>query len=109
ASRLYSAGCLITIKNSNSISTCSIPHPSSLIPHPSSLIPHLLSFIGHHIARTSNPALSSNRNVMSDEDLAILIVDDRPDKLLALSVALAEVCPSIVTADSGRAALKLLL
>jgi signal transduction histidine kinase/DNA-binding response OmpR family regulator len=46
---------------------------------------------------------------MPDEDLAILIVDDRPDKLLALSVALADVCPNIVTADSGRAALKLLL
>lgn len=46
---------------------------------------------------------------MSDEDLGILIVDDRHDKLLALSAALADVCPHIATADSGRAALKLLL
>ncbi|MGH7192335.1 MAG: response regulator, partial [Candidatus Saccharimonadales bacterium] len=43
------------------------------------------------------------------EELSILIVDDRPDKLLALSAALAEVCPSVVTADSGRAALRCLL
>ena len=43
------------------------------------------------------------------DDLSILIVDDRPDKLLALSTALADVCPNVVTADSGRAALKLLL
>ncbi|HEV7223053.1 MAG TPA: response regulator [Pirellulales bacterium] len=44
-----------------------------------------------------------------DNDLSILIVDDRPDKLLALSVVLADLCPSIVTADSGRQALKHLL
>ncbi len=44
-----------------------------------------------------------------DSELSILIVDDRPDKLLALSAALAEVCPSVVTADSGRAALRCLL
>jgi signal transduction histidine kinase len=46
---------------------------------------------------------------MSDEDPGILIVDDRPDKLLALSTALADVCRNIATADSGRTALKLLL
>jgi signal transduction histidine kinase/DNA-binding response OmpR family regulator len=46
---------------------------------------------------------------MSEEDPGILIVDDRPDKLLALSTALADVCQNIVTADSGRSALKLLL
>src|SRR6185437_1944730 len=44
-----------------------------------------------------------------DNDLSILIVDDRPDKLLALSAVLADLCPSIVTADSGRQALKYLL
>lgn len=46
---------------------------------------------------------------MSDEDPGILIVDDRPDKLLALSAALDDVCQHVVTADSGRTALKLLL
>ncbi|HWB10958.1 MAG TPA: response regulator [Pirellulales bacterium] len=46
---------------------------------------------------------------MTDEDPGILIVDDRPDKLLALSTVLADVCRNIATADSGRAALKLLL
>ena len=44
-----------------------------------------------------------------DPELAILIVDDRPDKLLALSAALADVCPQVVTADSGRSALRRLL
>jgi len=46
---------------------------------------------------------------VTDEELGVLIVDDRHDKLLALSAALADVCPHIATADSGRAALKLLL
>ena len=45
---------------------------------------------------------------MNDE-LSVLIVDDRPDKLLALSTALADVCPNVVTAESGRKALKHLL
>ncbi len=42
-------------------------------------------------------------------DLPILIVDDRPDKLLALKSVLSDLCPAIVTADSGRQALKCLL
>ncbi|HVX11815.1 MAG TPA: response regulator [Pirellulales bacterium] len=46
---------------------------------------------------------------MSDEDPGILIVDDRRDKLLALSAALDGVCTHIATATSGRDALKLLL
>jgi signal transduction histidine kinase len=46
---------------------------------------------------------------VSDDDPGILIVDDRPDKLLALSTALGDICQNIVTADSGRTALKLLL
>jgi signal transduction histidine kinase/DNA-binding response OmpR family regulator len=46
---------------------------------------------------------------MADDDPGILIVDDRPDKLLALSAALSDICRNIVTADSGRTALKLLL
>ena len=40
---------------------------------------------------------------------SILIVDDRADKLLALSAVVADLCPSIVTAESGRQALKRLL
>lgn len=43
------------------------------------------------------------------DDLSVLIVDDRPDKLLALSTALSDVCPNVVTAESGRKALKHLL
>ncbi|HET6879827.1 MAG TPA: response regulator [Pirellulales bacterium] len=46
---------------------------------------------------------------MLDEELGILIVDDRPDKLLALSAALEGICAQIATATSGREALKLLL
>jgi signal transduction histidine kinase/DNA-binding response OmpR family regulator len=46
---------------------------------------------------------------MMDEDPGILIVDDRRDKLLALSAALEGVCAQIATATSGREALKLLL
>jgi signal transduction histidine kinase/DNA-binding response OmpR family regulator len=42
-------------------------------------------------------------------ELSVLIVDDRPDKLLALSTALDDICPNIVTAESGRKALKYLL
>jgi signal transduction histidine kinase/DNA-binding response OmpR family regulator len=40
---------------------------------------------------------------------SILIVDDRPDKLLALKAVLEDLCPSVVTAESGRQALKHLL
>lgn len=46
---------------------------------------------------------------MPDSPPAILIVDDRRDKLLALSAALEGVCAQIATATSGREALKLLL
>ncbi|HVC94103.1 MAG TPA: response regulator, partial [Pirellulales bacterium] len=45
----------------------------------------------------------------SDDGLAILIVDDRDDKLLALSALLEDVCPNIITAQSGRKALRRLL
>jgi len=38
-----------------------------------------------------------------------LIVDDRDDKLLALSALLEDVCPNIITAQSGRKALRRLL
>jgi signal transduction histidine kinase/DNA-binding response OmpR family regulator len=43
------------------------------------------------------------------QEPSILIVDDRADKLLALSAVVSDLCPSIVTADSGRQALKRLL
>lgn len=46
---------------------------------------------------------------MSDEDPGILIVDDRRDKLIALSAALDGICPHIATVASGREALKILL
>jgi signal transduction histidine kinase len=45
----------------------------------------------------------------TDDGLAILIVDDRADKLLALSAVLEDICPNIITADSGRKALLRLL
>jgi len=44
-----------------------------------------------------------------DDGLAILIVDDRADKLLALSALLEDLCPNIITAQSGRKALRRLL
>jgi len=44
-----------------------------------------------------------------DDGLAILIIDDRADKLLALSALLEDLCPNIITAQSGRKALRRLL
>lgn len=44
-----------------------------------------------------------------DDDLAVLVVDDRADKLLALRTVLEDICPRVVIADSGREALKFLL
>ncbi|RYD83878.1 MAG: response regulator, partial [Verrucomicrobiaceae bacterium] len=45
----------------------------------------------------------------SDERARILLVDDRPDKLLALQVALSELNEEIVLAHSGKEALRCLL
>src|SRR5262249_32313501 len=46
---------------------------------------------------------------VSDEKVNILIVDDRPDKLLAHEVVLAELNQNLVRANSGREALRCLL
>ena len=43
------------------------------------------------------------------EPISVLIVDDRPDKLLALEAVLQDLQLNIVTADSGRSALKAFL
>ncbi|MHA3770100.1 response regulator [Verrucomicrobiota bacterium sgz303538] len=51
-----------------------------------------------------NPPVS-----LPDERVNILIVDDRPDKLLALEVALSELKQNIVVAQSGKEALRCLL
>jgi len=47
--------------------------------------------------------------VSSDNRVNILAVDDSPDKLLAMSVLLSELGENVVTATSGRDALRLLL
>src|SRR5207248_9674497 len=44
-----------------------------------------------------------------EERVSILIVDDRPDKLLTYEVMLAELNENIVRANSGREALRWLL
>jgi signal transduction histidine kinase/DNA-binding response OmpR family regulator len=45
----------------------------------------------------------------ADERVSILVVDDRPDKLLSLEALLAELNQNIVTARSGKEALRCLL
>jgi len=52
---------------------------------------------------------SSQNNGAADEKVNILIVDDRPDKLLAHEVVLAELNQNIVCARSGKEALRCLL
>ena len=44
-----------------------------------------------------------------NDKVNVLAVDDSPDKLLALSVVLAELNQNVVTATSGREALRALL
>ena len=44
-----------------------------------------------------------------DDAVNILAVDDNPGKLLALTSVLAELRPNVLTAESGREALRLLL
>jgi signal transduction histidine kinase len=46
---------------------------------------------------------------MSDDNASILIVDDRPEKLLALEAVLEDLGPTIVRAYSGRDALRQVL
>jgi signal transduction histidine kinase/DNA-binding response OmpR family regulator len=45
----------------------------------------------------------------ADEKVSILVVDDRPDKLLAIEALLAELNQNIVRANSGKEALRALL
>ena len=47
--------------------------------------------------------------MISEEPVNILAVDDSPGKLLSLSAVLAELGQNVVTAESGREALRLLL
>src|ERR1700676_4146979 len=51
----------------------------------------------------------SQNNGATDDKVNILIVDDRPDKLLAHEVVLAELNQNIVCARSGKEALRCLL
>jgi signal transduction histidine kinase/DNA-binding response OmpR family regulator len=52
---------------------------------------------------------SQNNGATDDEKVNILIVDDRPDKLLAHEVVLSELNQNIVCARSGKEALRCLL
>src|SRR3984893_12133497 len=51
----------------------------------------------------------SQNNGATDEKVNILIVDDRPDKLLAHEVVLSELNQNVVSARSGKEALRCLL
>src|SRR5688572_25760257 len=59
----------------------------------------------------AEPTLSTpaKESVGPKERVDVLIVDDRPDKLVALKAALAELDENIVCARSGREALRCLL
>src|SRR4029077_20633298 len=52
---------------------------------------------------------SQNNGATDEEKVNILIVDDRPDKLLAHEVVLDELNENIVCAQSGKEALRCLL
>ncbi|MFZ3374589.1 MAG: response regulator, partial [Chthoniobacterales bacterium] len=52
---------------------------------------------------------SQNNGATDDEKVNILIVDDRPDKLLAHEVVLSELNQNVVCARSGKEALRCLL
>ncbi len=54
-------------------------------------------------------AAESNGSDGNDEKVNILLVDDRPDKLLAHEVVLAELNQNLVRANSGKEALRCLL
>jgi len=59
---------------------------------------------------TLDEAMSPNPSAKeADEKVSILIVDDRPDKLLAYEVILAELNENLVRARSGKEALRCLL
>ncbi len=71
----------------------------------------MMSDLGDKSALQAIPVLSeAGLNVSPpDERANILLVDDRPDKLLALDVALSELNENIVKARSGNEALRCLL
>jgi len=52
---------------------------------------------------------NGTRTEIADEKVSILIVDDRPDKLLTYEVMLAELDQTLVRATSGKEALRCLL
>ena len=54
-----------------------------------------------------NPGL--NKNTVSKSDIKILVVDDREDNLFSIEAILEKDNYSIIKANSGRAALKILL
>src|SRR5918998_4022567 len=54
-------------------------------------------------------AVEQNGADAADEKVNILIVDDRPDKLLAHETVLAELNQNLVRASSGKEALRCLL
>ncbi|MDY0745415.1 response regulator [Paucibacter sp. R3-3] len=60
-------------------------------------------------ASPNTPNTSEGGRAGSDERLSILVVDDNPQSLLAMEAALAESGLRVLAADSGQAALELLL
>jgi PAS domain S-box-containing protein len=65
-------------------------------------------------ADSNEPALRANGQLTTapkpeDDSIAILMVDDTPDKLLALEAALSDLGETIVKAESGSEALRLVL
>src|SRR6202140_5663424 len=54
-------------------------------------------------------AADSSATELADEKVSILIVDDRPDKLLAHETVLADLNQNLVRATSGKEALRCLL
>jgi PAS domain S-box-containing protein len=59
--------------------------------------------------RTAAATSSATATAVDPEPIEILMVDDTPDKLLALEAALGDVSETIVKAESGSEALRLVL
>ena len=64
---------------------------------------------GHRPDALGHARMASSVSQEAGAPVNILAVDDSPEKLLALSVLLAELGQNVVTADSGRQALRQLL
>ena len=64
---------------------------------------------GDELAFRQNTSVGGGSNTAVREPANILLVDDRPDKLLSLEVALSELKENIVSAHSGKEALRCLL